>query len=86
MSSAVEIDAFLSVMLRRVASECGTTPEMVRGVRKDPAARRARLRAVDEMRAFGASTLEIGRAIGRDHTTVLYYLGRLPGKLPPRAA
>lgn len=86
MSAWRETDAFLDAVLRRVAAECGTTAEMTRGVRRDRAARLARERAIREMRDFGASTLEIGRAVGRDHTTVLYYLGRLPGKQPPRAA
>lgn len=79
-------DAILADVLRRVASECGTTPAMVRGFRRDAAARTARRRAIAEMREAGASSVEIGRALGRDHTTILYHLGRLPGKLPPCAA
>jgi chromosomal replication initiation ATPase DnaA len=73
-------------VLRGVVDQFGTTVEMVRGARRaDQSAAAARAKFIDIMAGSGASSVAIGKAINRDHATVLYHLGRLSGKRPRRA-
>lgn len=68
-------------MLAAVAAENNVTVEALRGPRRDGQFPRLRAvfcrRAMDEGRY---STTQIGRAICRDHSTVIYALGRLRRK------
>lgn len=76
----------LEAVLHGVADEFGTTVEMVRGARRaDRSAAMARAKFIDIMAGSGASSAAIGKAINRDHATVLYHLGRLSGKRPRHA-
>lgn len=62
------------------------------GVRQDRLLRKygprryvpARIELARELDAAGYIPAQIGRWLKRDHTTVLWYIGRLPGKRQPR--
>jgi chromosomal replication initiation ATPase DnaA len=67
----------LAGLLKEVAAEFGVSVEALRGPRRDrpyPAIRGEFCRRAMAMERY--STTQIGLAINRDHTTVIYALGR----------
>lgn len=50
--------------------------ETVRGRSREPSIVRIRRELAGVMTAAGCSSVEIGKVLGRDHTTVLHMLGR----------
>lgn len=50
--------------------------EDVRGKSRSTSMARARREIAAVMHAAGCSSVEIGRELGRDHSTILYLLGR----------
>lgn len=59
-------------MVRAAADLYGTTPEAIRGPARDKSIATARMVACWLLRQTGLSYPEIGRAVDRDHTTVMH--------------
>lgn len=60
-----------------VAQLCGLTVEDIRGPRRDQLTVAARREVICRMLSSAATLTEIGRAIGRDHSTVCYHRDRI---------
>ena len=60
-----------------VAAASGVSVADIKGASRTPIVCRARWATMHLMRARGLSTPQIGRALNRDHTTVLYGLDRV---------
>jgi len=76
-----KMDPLLADLLEEVSDEFGTTPIALLSPRREqplPAARVEFCRRAYALQCF--SLPQIGRAINRDHTTVLFCLGRLKQK------
>lgn len=65
-------DALAGILSRR-----GLSIKDMRGPARTPWHTKARTVVAREMREMGYSFQQIGKAMGRHYTTVLYYLGRL---------
>lgn len=63
-------------VLARVCADLGVTEVQLRSRRRDRQLTALRCEAARRMRAVGLSTPAIGAALDRDHTTVLWMLGR----------
>lgn len=71
------VPAYLAApILARVADAHGLTPDDIRGRSHTRPVVLARWEAMSALRAAGASTTAIGRAVRRDHTTVMHGLLR----------
>jgi len=70
-------------IIQDVAAAWGVNPELVAGKCRRKRLVCARIDAVKRMKAAGYSPTKIGRQLGQDHTTILFYLGRKKGRKPP---
>ena len=61
-------------VIQRVAESTGVPMEDILSTNRQPSIVRARDSVAQELRARGLSLKEIGRALGRDHKTVLHAL------------
>jgi chromosomal replication initiation ATPase DnaA len=59
-------------ILRRIATETGVPAHTIYGPAQDRKTARIRQRVYAEAYAAGHSSLRIGRALARDHSTVLF--------------
>ena len=64
-----------------IAEEFGTTPELILGKCRAHLLMQARVEVAKRLDARGWSSKQIGRVLNRDHTTIIFYLGR--GKKKP---
>ena len=71
----------MTLLLQQVSSETGVTCDQILGDQRHRFVVDARQRLMAECHLLGYSTAEIGRFIGRDHTTVMYALRKL-GVIP----
>lgn len=67
-------------LVNAMSRAAGLRPEEVRGPRRWRELTRCRRAIALRMRAEGASWPEIGRALGRHHTSVMGLVGALPSK------
>lgn len=87
MSQTVCLHPKLLHLLNEVCAEHGVDIAMVRGCHRKQAiieARRDFCRRAWGMQVFSGP--EIGSAINKDHTTVMYHCGLLKDKTPPEMA
>lgn len=73
-ASQAPTQAHLITIVEAVADECRVTPEVLISPSRAPMLVAARHRAMKIARDAGYSLPQIGRALNRDHTTVLYGL------------
>lgn len=67
-----------------IARECGLEPyQFIDARSRRPKFVRARIKVAKRLRAIGYSASRIGAVIGREHSTVLFYLGGLARKPKP---
>jgi chromosomal replication initiator protein len=65
-----------SVVLENIAEEYGVSVEEITGPRRSPYIYNARIAAIRDLKSIGMSSVEIGRLLNRDHTTILHALKR----------
>lgn len=68
-------------IIRQVAAACGVSPKRIVSRERTDAVVYARMEVARRLDGFGYSSSRIGEMLCRDHTTILFYLGR--GKKPP---
>lgn len=73
-------------IVNAMSRERGLRPELVRGPRRWAELVRCRRAIALRLRAEGASWPEVGRALGKHHTSVAALLGAFPSKLRKNAA
>jgi chromosomal replication initiation ATPase DnaA len=64
-------------IIKKIAREWNLTVETIRGKSRDRYAYEARKEIAQALYDRGLSTVQIGRYINREHTTILNMLGRL---------
>ena len=74
---------FAYQVIQDVAAEWGVNAALIAGKCRRSRVVCARIDAVKRMKAAGYSATKIGKQLGQDHTTVLFYLGRRKGRKPP---
>ena len=68
-------------------SDMGYSPVDIRGSSRFHRYVAIRVQLAKELRALGHSYPEIGKALGgRDHTTVMWYCGKITRRAPPKRA
>lgn len=70
-------------IINEVAETYGVSPEMIVSERRSLNLVAARKDIAEMLDARGYTSPQIGRALNRDHTTVIYYLGRAKRKARP---
>lgn len=75
--AAPDVQRHPAAILADVARRYNVAVEAIRGPSRAASISRVRRLAYRELRAAGYSYPEIGRAVGRDHTTVMYGCGAL---------
>lgn len=70
-------------IIHEVAAERGVTPAQIVSRCRRQKVFRARVEVARRLDARGYSTTQIGAALGHDHTTIVYYLGRAKKKPTP---
>lgn len=68
-------------IIREVAAECRVEPLKIIGKCRSAPVVHARIEVAKRLVARGYSTPRIGQILGKDHTTILFYLGN--GKKKP---
>ncbi len=66
-----------NAIIKRVAAERYISVEAIRGKSRDRYVYQARQDIAKELYDLGLSTTQIGKYLNRDHTTILYMMGRL---------
>lgn len=69
-----------SEILTEIAQRTGVPVELILSRSREQRVVAARRRVIWELHERGWSSVAIGRAIGRDHVTVLFALGRIGGR------
>jgi hypothetical protein len=75
---------FAQQVIQDVAAKWGINPELIAGKCRRKRVVCARIDAAKRMKAAGYTATKIGKQLGCDHTTVLFYLGRRKGRKPPQ--
>lgn len=70
-------------IIQDVAAEWGVNPALIAAKSRRKRVVCARVDAVKRMKAHGCTAYHIGKQLGYDHTTILYYLGNLKRHKPP---
>lgn len=69
-------------IVREVAAQYGVDEARILGKCRKEKVFRARIEIAKRLDARGYSTPRIGAILNKDHTTILFYLGRISGQKP----
>lgn len=75
--------AMMRTILERLAKARGLEPEEILARSRDPELVKARAALYGSLRLLGWSYEAIGRAVGRDHQTILFAVRRHPEEASP---